>query len=123
MKRHLTLDYTLGDAWLAPWRDGLRRGAAVASTCTACDAARFPPLRTCPTCRAPSEGWRVLSGGATILHRTSGTDGDFAMVRFDGATGAAIARAEGLPPEATRVTLAPCPDDPPILMLTAEPET
>ncbi len=123
MKRRVALDYTLGEGWLAPWLDGLRAGKAVASTCSACGEVRFPPLRVCPACRVPSDGWRSLSGGATVLFRTQGTDGDIVLARFDGATGAAIARAEALPEGATRAVLAPCPDEPPILALTAEPET
>lgn len=123
MKRQVALEYTLGTGWLAPWLDGLATGAAVASICSACAAAQFPPLRTCPKCRLPSDGWRTLKGGATILFRTTGTDGDIAMVQFDGASGSAIARAEALPETATRAVLAPCPTDPPTLTLIAEPET
>jgi uncharacterized OB-fold protein len=123
MKRRVELDYSLGEGWLAPWLDGLRTGKAVASTCPACGAAQFPPLRVCPACRVPSDGWRTLSGGATVLFRTTGADGDVAMARFDGAIGAAIARVDALPERATRAILAPCPDDLPILALIAEPET
>ncbi|MEM8729186.1 MAG: hypothetical protein AAGF79_04635 [Pseudomonadota bacterium] len=123
MKRHVALDYTLGEGWLAPWIDGLRNGIAVASSCSACDGAFFPPLRTCPTCRVRCDGWRRLSGGATVLYRTHGTDGDFAMARFDGATGAAIARSDALPAGATRAVLAASVDDPPQLSLVSEPQT
>ena len=123
MKHRVTLDYSLGEGWLAPFLDGLRQGKAMASLCPNCDAAHFPPLRVCPTCRAPCEGWRALGGGATVLHRTGGSDGDFAMARFDGASGAAIADAGALPPDATRALLAPCPDDPPGLALIPEPQT
>ena len=123
MKRNVSLDYALGEGWLSPWLDGLRVGKAVASTCSTCGDAHFPPLRTCPTCRTRSDGWRTLGGGATVLYRTEGTDGDFAMVRFDGASGAAIAHADGLPEGATRVLLAACPDDPPRISLNSEPPT
>lgn len=123
MKRRLALDYSLGEGWLAPWLEGLRQGKAVASTCSACGEVQFPPLRTCPACRVRSDGWCNLSGGATVLYRTAGADGDMALARFDGAIGAAIARAEALPEGASRAVLAPCPDDPPILALIAEPET
>ena len=122
MKRGVTLDYALGEGWLKPWLDGLREGKAVASTCPSCGEAQFPPLRTCPDCRIPSDGWRTLPGGATILFRTTGTDGDFAMARFDGARGAAIARAGALPEGATRAVLAACPDDPPLMSLGPEPQ-
>jgi len=123
MKRTVALEYSLGEGWLMPWRDGLRQGKAVASTCAACGEAQFPPLRACPSCRARSDGWCTLSGAGTILNRTTGADGDFAMIRFDGAKGAAIARAEAIPPDATRASLAACPDDPPTLVLIAEPQT
>ena len=120
MKRRLDLDYTLGEGWLAPWLDGLRQGKAVASTCSACGEAHFPPLRTCPTCRTPTDGWRILDGGAAILFRTVGTDGDFALAHFDGASGAVVVRAEALPQDATRTVIVACPNDPPILSLIAE---
>jgi len=123
MKRRVALDYTINEGWLAPWLAGLRLGEAIASTCSDCGTAQFPPQRACPTCRKPSDGWRRLTGGATILHRTTGSDGDFAMARFDGASGAAIARADRVPHGATRACLAPGPDDPPVLSLIAERET
>lgn len=121
MKHGVTLDYTLGEGWLTTWLDGLRNGQAVASTCSDCGDAHFPPLRICPGCRVRCDGWRGLSGGATILYRATGTDGDFAMAHFDGACGAAIARADALPPNATRAMLSASGDDPPRLAL--EPET
>ncbi|WP_299949934.1 zinc ribbon domain-containing protein [uncultured Ruegeria sp.] len=123
MKQDITLNYTLGEGWLAPWLDGLREGKALASTCKECGNAHFPPLRACPTCRAPCDGWCALNGGASVVYRTTGADGDFAMVRFDGACGAAIANAQALPPDATRAILAPCRDAPPKLALIPEPET
>lgn len=123
MKRNVTLDYTLGEGWLTPWLDGVRAGTAVASTCSGCGTAQFPPLRSCPTCRTLSDGWRSLGGGATILYRTQGADGDFAMAQFDGAQGAAIARADALPEGATRAVLATCSDDAPFLSLHPEPRT
>ena len=123
MKRHVTLDYTLGTGWLTPWLDGLRKGKAVASSCSACDAAHFPPLRACPTCRKPSDGWRNLDGTATVLFRTNGADGDIAMVQFDGASSACVARADTLPDGATRCVLTASTDNPPTPALTAEPNT
>tara|TARA_R110002094_G_scaffold2426_3_gene9997 strand:+ start:1740 stop:2111 length:372 start_codon:yes stop_codon:yes gene_type:complete len=123
MKRRVMLDYSLGEGWLARWLDGLRDGKAVASTCATCDETQFPPLRVCPTCRQRSDGWRTLGGGATVQFRTNGSDGDIAMVRFDGASNACIARAEALPQGATRCALATSPDDRPFLALKAESET
>ena len=123
MKRQLDLEYSLGSGWLSTWLDGLRRGRAVASTCSTCGDARFPPLSACPTCRSPSDGWRRLDGGASILFRTTGKDGDFALVQFDGATGGAIARAHAIPTGAQRCRLAASEDEPPTLSLIAEPKT
>lgn len=119
----MVLEYTLGEGWLSHWLDGLREGRAIGSSCSACDDVQFPPLRVCPNCRTLSDGWKELSGGATILFRTDGTDGAFALVRFDGARSSAIVGAGGLPPGATRATLAPCPEDPPVPTLIPEPET
>ena len=121
MKRQVTLDYTLGAGWLTPWLDGLRDGKAVASTCSACETAYFPPLRNCPSCRENTNGWRTLNGGATVLFRTSGTDGDVAMVRFDGASNACI--AGHLPEGTTRCILTPSTEDPPTPAIKAEPTT
>lgn len=122
MKRQLSLDYTLGEGWLAPWVDALRRGTALASLCGTCGAAQFPPLRTCPKCRRASDGWAELSGGAAVLFRTTGTDGDVAMVQFDGADCSAIVRCETLPPGATRARIMACPDGPPMLRIEPEKE-
>jgi len=123
MRRRLELDYSLGYGWLSPWLDGLREGRVVASCCSVCGDVHFPPLRACPNCRTLADGWQPLSGGATILFRTIGTDGDFALVRFDGASAAAVVRAQALPAGAKRARLAPCPTDPPVLFIIAEPET
>lgn len=120
MKHSVSLDYDLAEGWLRPWFDGLREGRAVASTCSACDLAQFPPLRVCPMCNTPSDGWRTLSGGATVQHRTAGADGDFAIVQFDGAERAAVVRSEHLAPNARRGRLARVSDGPPWLSL--EPE-
>lgn len=122
MKRTVALEYSLAEGWLSPWLDGLRTGKAVASTCAACGDAQFPPLRCCPNCGAPCDGWKTLEGGATVMFRTTGTDGDFALARFDGAGGGAIARCDALPPGALRAELAPASgaDEPPVLSLVPE---
>ena len=123
MIHQLVLDYDLAEGWLAPWVDGLRKGRAVASHCTTCNMSHFPPLRTCPECRARSDGWVTLPGRAEVLWRTSGADGDFVMARFDGVQCAAILRAGHLPEGATRGQLSACADGDPILKLEAEPTT
>ena len=120
MKHTLSLDYSLAEGWLRPWVDGLHEGRAVASVCNTCDCAHFPPLRICPDCKAPSENWRELSGGAKLQYRTSGSDGDFALAQFDGAEGLAVVRTERLPKDARRGRLAAVPDGE--LRLSLEPE-
>ena len=120
MKLSLNLDYTLGEGWLAPWVEALREGRALASSCSECGSAYFPPVRHCPNSGALSDGWQPLSGRATILFRTAGADGDFALAAFDGAQGAAIVRAERLPQDATRGSLQAIPDGQPTLILGSE---
>ncbi len=120
MKIALSLDYTIGEGWMLPWVDGLRDGKAVASVCSQCNQAQFPPTRLCPDCCTPSEGWKELSGGATILIRTTGSDGDFALARFDGSEGAVVVRAEGLAETATRGRLKAVAEDVPSLSLRPE---
>lgn len=121
MKHRIILDYDLGEGWLAPWINGLRNGRAVASQCQGCNTARFPPLRVCTTCRTPSENWVELSGRANVLIRSSGCDGDFALVHFEGAKGAAVVRAEQLSDTAAHGHLSACPEGPPILQLEPDP--
>ena len=120
MKPSLPLDDTIGEGWLRPWIDGLRCGDAVASKCSQCGHSQFPPLRICPTCRVASDGWTHLDGGATVQFRTKGADGDFALVKFDGSNGAAVVRAESLPPDVTRGRLIPEPVGPPVMRIGPE---
>lgn len=120
MKLSLTLDYTIGEGWLQPWVEGLRQGKAMASSCSTCGQLRFPPVRICPICRVASGGWAQLDGRATVEFRTIGTDGDFALARFDGATGAALVCAEALPEHSKRGRLRAVPDGPPAIILGPE---
>lgn len=120
MKHTLTLDYTIGEGWLQPWVDGIRQGLAMASRCSTCGQAQFPPLRICPTCRVATDGWQRLDGGAVVLFRTTGSDGDFALAAFDGAEGAAVVRVGALPAAATRGCLLPAGDGPPVMCLGPE---
>jgi hypothetical protein len=122
MKRDLNLHYDLGEGWLEPWLQALRTGKALASACKACGDVHFPPLRTCPSCRTRCNEWRTLGGGARIVFRTKGADGDYALAQFDGASSAAVASTAELPSGAKRAILAPCPNDPPTITLIAEPE-
>jgi uncharacterized protein len=116
MKRTLTLDYTLGEGFLAPYLDGLRSGTAMASRCTACGCVALPPAPVCD-CGARDPAMVALAGTATILWRTTGTDGDVALVRFDGADSNALARLDGFTRE-TRGRIAPSAEA--ALVLTPE---
>lgn len=99
MKLTLTLDYDLGEGFLSAHLDGLRRGEAVAGRCTACGRVAMPPERTCQ-CGAHDPVAQPLDGGAEVLWRTTGADGDVALVRFDGADTLSLARLAGFGPQA-----------------------
>jgi uncharacterized OB-fold protein len=94
MKRALTLDYDLGEGFLGPYLEGLRRGTAVAGRCTACGRVAMPPERICP-CGARDPVAHPLGGAATVRWRTTGADGDVALVRFEGADTLSLARLQG----------------------------
>lgn len=94
MKLGLTLAYDMAEGFLGPYLSGLREGRAVAGTCNACGRTALPPEATC-LCGARDFSARPLSGKATVLWRTSGTDGDVALVRFDGAETLSMARLDG----------------------------
>lgn len=94
MKLALTLEYDLAEGFLGPYLSGLREGRAVAGACDACGRTALPPEATCH-CGARGFCDRLLSGKAAILWRTTGTDGDVALVRFDGADTLSIARLDG----------------------------
>lgn len=83
----LTLDYDLKAGWLAPFVEGLAQGQAVARACGGCKRVSFPPLRSCGVCGSQDGEWVNLSGRAQIQVRTQGADGDFALVKFEGACG------------------------------------
>lgn len=120
MKHTLTLDYTIGEGWLTPWVDGLREGQPIASSCSACESAQFPPLRICPNCRIPSDRWTKLEGRAAVQFRTDGSDGAFALARFAGAQGAAVVRVEDLPNTEKYGRLLPAMDGPLVIRLGPE---
>lgn len=107
MKRRLTLDYTLGEGFLAPYLDGLRAGRAIAGRCATCGRTSLPPEPTCP-CGARTSQPIPLTGEATVHWRTTGTDGDVALVRFDGADTLSLARLENFTDE-TRGHIIPAP--------------
>lgn len=99
MNLDLSLTYDLAPGWLAPYINGLRAGQAVAARCTGCDRVSFPPLRICP-CGGRATLWANLPGTASLRFRSTGSDGDFALVAFDGASGLAVARLDGFGPDA-----------------------
>lgn len=116
---NLSLEYTLQPGWMAPFIDGLREARAVARVCANCARISFVPLRTC-LCGGTSGTWKTLSGHAEIHTRTTGSDGDFALVRFKGASGLATVRLADMPPEATLGILVPATGDLPQLILGPE---
>ncbi len=94
MKHQLSLDYTLSPGWMQPWVDGLMKGEAIARVCDACGSKSFAPQRVCK-CGCCDGDWATLSGTATVVRQTDGTDGHFAMARFDGADNDVVVRLEG----------------------------
>ena len=94
MKLSLTLDYDLAEGFLGPYLAGLRDGRAVAGLCHACGRVALPPEATCP-CGARDFAARPLAGTATVLWHTTGSDGDVALVQFDGADTLSLARLSG----------------------------
>lgn len=107
MKHRLTLDYKLGEGALQPYLDGLRAGRAMAVRCPKTNRTSFPPT-------LPGD-WFELSGQGTIIVRTDGSDGHFALVGFDGADNQAVARLENPDRSGSRVKLVASPDGPPAL--------
>lgn len=93
IKHQIILDYALAAGWMKPFVDGLIAGRAVALKCTSCTHVSYPPQRTC-TCGEASSDWVTLSGDADIIFRTTGSDGDFGLVQFDGADTQAVVRLE-----------------------------
>ena len=108
MKLSVTLDYDLAEGHLGPYLAGLRNGRAVAGVCHACGRVALPPEATCP-CGARDFAARPLAGTATVLWRTTGSDGDVALVRFDGADTLSLARLEGFSRQ-VRGAIAASPD-------------
>lgn len=114
----LTLRDDGAGGWLEPYLDALRDGRAVASRCD-CGRVSLPPEATCPVCRLPVTASVTLADFATLIARTSGTEGDVALVRFDGATTASVAVLRGFTGQ-TRGRIAAAPADRPHLILMPE---
>lgn len=101
----MVLDYTLSPGWMKPFVEGLFEGKTVGLKCTSCSHTSFPPQRTC-TCGAMPNDWITLSGAAEIVFRTSGADGDFGLVQFDGADTQSVVRLEDIKPQTQRGQIA-----------------
>lgn len=107
MKHRLTLDYTLGEGALKPYLEGLRNGRAMAARSPNLNRTTFPPS-------LPGD-WVELSGLATITVRTDGSDGSYAMVKFDGADNQAVARLENPEQTGSRAKIVASADGSPAL--------
>lgn len=112
----LALDYSLHPGWMAPFVDGLMKGEVVARHCEGCGSKSFPPQRSC-ACSASNAVWVTLPGTATIQFRTTGSDGDFALVHFDGADTSAVVRLQGIAPDQTRGQCCTAEGAPPMMVV------
>ena len=90
----LPLEYRLEAGWLARWAEALMQGTALARSCRQCGRASFVPERICD-CGCSEGSWKPVPGKATVIRRTSGLDGNFGFVRFDGADTCAVVALEG----------------------------
>ena len=117
ISHQMSLDYTLSPGWQAPFVQGLFAGQAKARKCGACAAISFPPVRICD-CGGTDAAWHSLTGTAKILFRTTGTDGDFALVQFDGADTQSVVRLQDVPNECQHGQLMPAPENTPQMILT-----
>lgn len=97
IKLDLELSYTLEAGAIAPHLDGLRRGEAVARRCAGCGRITFGPERTCG-CGAAGFDWIQLTGRGLVRAATQQPDAAFALVTFDGAHNAAVARVRSSGP-------------------------
>lgn len=105
IEKSLTLEYRLPAGWLKPWVDGLLAGRAIGRSCTGCKNVSFAPVRVCE-CGSTNGSWIELPGTASIVHRTDGLDGSFALAKFDGAQTNCVVRLNNFPTDATRGRLA-----------------
>lgn len=113
---NLDLRYTLQPGWLGPYVGALLQGQALAYACEDCGGVSFPPLKVC-ACGSLRQRWVQLSGRASVRFFSSGTDGRFGLVRFDGATTDAVARLEGFGATGRRGALVAAATDRPAIVL------
>ncbi len=112
----LTLDYPLAAGWQRPWIDALADGQVLARRCSSCQRTSFVPLRVCD-CGGSTADWVKLSGNATITQRSTGQDGDFALVRFEGADTLTTVRLIAMPTNAVSGKLLKPNEQRPVLLL------
>jgi uncharacterized OB-fold protein len=93
MKRRTVLDHDLAEGAMTAWFDGLRTGRVMASCCDTCGRVSCPPVRHCGCGGGVTE--HPLTGRAVIVARTTGADGDVALVRMKGADTLTLARLDG----------------------------
>lgn len=112
----LTLDYRLAPGWLAPFIQGVLEGRVIARQCDGCKHTSFPPERVCG-CGRTDARWIQLSGRADLIHRTHGSDGDFALARFEGAHTHTVVKLSGFKPSQNTGELRELTQSPPALIL------
>ena len=115
-----SLDYNLETGWLSPFVKGLQSGQAIARKCQFCSKVSFPPIRVC-FCGEDAGDWITLQGPATVIWRTYGADGDFALVQFDGASTGSVVRLLELGAGETRGQIQASGTDKPALCLGPMP--
>jgi hypothetical protein len=118
IKHSLTLNYQLNPGWLAPYIERLKEGILLAWQCASCSQTRVPSTRRC-TCGSSDGCWITLSGTAHIVKRTTGLDGDFALVRFEGADTLTVVALERVCASATTAVIKPINETLPQLILVA----
>ncbi|MEP6017672.1 MAG: hypothetical protein ABJ251_04195 [Paracoccaceae bacterium] len=120
ISHHLVLDYNLTSGWMMPFIEGVKAGVATGRHCSDCAKVSFPPLRICP-CGSANGTWVALSGQAEIIWRTDGSDGSFALARFEGANTLSSVKLIDVSADTTHGQLIASDGDLPMLLLTGEP--
>ena len=120
ISHHLALEYNLASGWMTPFVEGLRTGVATGRHCSDCAKVSFPPVRICP-CGSTNGTWVALSGQAEIIWRTDGSDGSFALARFEGANTLSSVKLIDVDDDTTDGQLIASEGDLPMLLLTGEP--
>ncbi|MGK5630344.1 Zn-ribbon domain-containing OB-fold protein [Streptomyces sp. URMC 123] len=54
----------------APFFDALERAELAVRQCAECGSLAAPQVRACPTCSAPTLGWKAVSGFGTLISWT-----------------------------------------------------